>query len=82
MFGEYLPEQKTQVLKLQIRFHVSMFQNFKMDASRAHFWDFFLVLLTADKINLGLFLSVLPSAGEKNFDGVCFVSKTASYTYF
>jgi hypothetical protein len=25
IFGEYLLEKKTQVLKLQIRFHVSMF---------------------------------------------------------
>ena len=60
IFGEYLPEKKTQALKLQIQLSCEhMFQNFQMDASCAHFWDFFLVLLTM---------------GEKNFWSVPFSS--------
>ena len=62
-FGEYLPEKKTQVLKLQIRFQINMFQNFEMATSCAHLWDFSLVLLTAN---------------EKNFEGVCLFQKAAS----
>ena len=46
---------------------ISMFQNFQIAASCAHFWNFFLVFL---------------AAGEKHFEGVCFVSKSCQlYTF-
>jgi hypothetical protein len=53
-----------------------------MAASCAHFWDFFVALLFVGENNLGVFLSVLPTAGEKNFEGVCFVSKSCQLFTF
>ena len=59
--------------------HVSELSNGRQLST---FLGIFCLVLLAGKNILGVFLSVLPAAGEKFFEGVCFVSKSSQlYTF-